>query len=193
VPGPRLYYRGDFPVASCPCDDRNLLFHVSRSHVEAGNDFAVRLFDGEVHSGDTVDVSGPFGEFVLHQDSLRPLLFLGCDTGFAPIKSVIEHALSIDVAPMLALYWAATRPDGHYLARQGRAWAGALDNFSFRTLDAGDAGTAAETVAGAVMTDLPDLCDRDIYVAGPPQFVSTLAARLREAGVSEDRMTLAEA
>jgi CDP-4-dehydro-6-deoxyglucose reductase len=183
IAGERAHYRGDFPVASCPCDDRNLLFHISRAHVEAGNAFAGRLFGGGVHAGDTVDVWGPFGEFVLKQESSRPLLFLCCDTGFAPVKSVIEHAMAVDTAPVIAVYWVATRPGGHYLAKQCRAWAESLDNFRFRALDAADADAAALAVAAAALADAPDAAAWDVYVAGARIFVDAVAARLHAAGL----------
>jgi CDP-4-dehydro-6-deoxyglucose reductase len=182
IAGDRAHYRGDFPVASCPCDDRNLLFHISRAHVEAGNAFAGRLFGGGVHAGDTVDVWGPFGDFVLKQESTRPLLFLCCDTGFAPVKSVIEHAMAVDIAPVMSLYWATTRPGGHYLAKQCRAWAESLDNFRFRALDAADADAAAHAVVAAALADAPDAAAWDAYVAGARGFVDAVGARLHAAG-----------
>jgi len=190
VAGERAHYRGDFPVASCPCDDRNLLFHVARTHVEAGNAFAARLFGGGVHAGDTVDVWGPFGDFVLRPESSRPLLFLCCGTGFAPVKSVIEHALSVDSAPAIALYWVATRPGGHYLANHCRAWAEALDNFRFRALDAADAdadaGAHAAAAAALAEDGKPAACD--VYVAGTRAFVDAAIARLHAGGVEPERI-----
>jgi CDP-4-dehydro-6-deoxyglucose reductase, E3 len=193
IAGDRAHYRGDFPVASCPCDDRNLLFHVSRTHVEMGNAFAGRLFAGGVHAGDTVDVWGPFGEFVLRQNSLRPLLFVCCDTGFAPVKSVIEHAMAVDMAPTMALYWVATRPGGQYLANQCRAWAASLDNFRFRALDAADANAAAQAAVSAALADLPDTAGWDAYLAGPGTFIDAAAASLRAAGLPMEQIVAAVA
>jgi len=182
IAGQHAHHRGDFPIASCPCDDRNLQFHVARAQAEAGNAFAANLFGGGVHAGDTVDVWGPFGDFVLRQESPRSLLFVCCDTGFAPVRGIIEHALSVDVAPAIGLVWAATRLGGHYLARQGRAWAESLDNFSFHPLEVADAeaaGVAAVTAARQVAADPQDW---DVYVAGPPGFVGAAAKSLAAAG-----------
>ena len=53
---------------------------------------AARLFGGAVKPGDAVTVWGPGGDFVLVEDP-HPLVFAACDTGFAPVKSLIEHAL----------------------------------------------------------------------------------------------------
>ncbi|MBI4998951.1 MAG: 2Fe-2S iron-sulfur cluster binding domain-containing protein [Rhodocyclales bacterium] len=180
--GGSVDFRGDYPVASCPCDDRNLLFHVTRDDVDAGDGFAARLFAGALHAGDAVDVWGPFGDFVLKTGSGRALAFLCCDAGFAPVKSLVEHALAIDAFPAIAVCWTATRPGGQYLANQCRAWAEALDGFAYLPVEATDAAAAGR--AGAeVLGALPDCAGRDVYVAGSEPFVAAAHAVLLAAGV----------
>ncbi len=115
-------------------------------------------------------------------DSPRPLVFVACDTGFAPIKSLIEHALSLDVAPSLSLFWLATRSDGHFQANQCRAWSEALDPFEYALFTDTDATAGAQQVVAAIRADLFDI-DCDFYVAGPDAFVTALGAALLEAGV----------
>ena len=44
---------------------------------------------------------------MLNEKSHRPLIFIACETGFAPIKSLIEHAMALDAAETLHLYWIA--------------------------------------------------------------------------------------
>jgi CDP-4-dehydro-6-deoxyglucose reductase len=166
------------PLASCPCDDRNLHFFVPR---EAGGGFARLLFDGELEPGMAINLWGPVGEFVLGE-STRPLVFAACDTGIAPIKSLIEHALSLDATPSLSLYWLATRADGHFMANQCRAWSEALDNFEYSALGASDAAQGARDLAAAVRADQFDV-DCAFYLAGPQPFVRALGQALVEAGV----------
>ena len=170
--------RATHPIASCPCDDRNLHFFVPR---DADSAFARLLFGGALAAGDPVNLWGPVGEFVL-ADSPRPLVFAACDTGFAPVKSLIEHALSLDVAPTLSLFWLATRSDGHFQANQCRAWSEALDAFEYTLFTDADAAAGARQLATAIRADLFDI-DCDFYVAGPQVFVATLCAALRDAGV----------
>jgi CDP-4-dehydro-6-deoxyglucose reductase len=170
--------RVTLPIASCPCDDRNLHFFVPR---EAGGAFVQMLFAGGLAPGEAINLRGPVGEFVLGEGS-RPLVFAACDTGFAPIKSLIEHALSLDASPSLSLYWLATRSDGHFMANQCRAWSEALDAFEYTALAAGDPVAGAREVAAAIRADQFDV-DCAFYLAGPAAFVGTLGQALLEAGV----------
>ncbi|MEW6163567.1 MAG: 2Fe-2S iron-sulfur cluster-binding protein [Pseudomonadota bacterium] len=179
VSGSTANFRGDYPIASCPCDDRNLLFHVRR---DADDGFAERLFAGALKANDAVSLFGPFGDFVLRKDSPNDAVFLACDTGFAPAKSLIEHAFAADVPGALRLIWAATRPDGHYLENQCRAWADALETFSYATLTAPDPGTAGAAAAARAIAD-EDIRQRDVYVSGPAAFVAAAAAALAKAGL----------
>ena len=166
------------PIASCPCDDRNLQFFIPR---DADDSLAVRLFGGAIKVGDSISVTGPVGEFVLGDGSL-PLVFAACDTGFAPVRSLIEHALSLDAAPSITLFWLATRPDGHFMANQCRAWSEALDPFEFALSTSADAAAGACQMAAAMRADLFDI-DCAFYIAGPQAFVATLQAELAAAAV----------
>lgn len=168
-----------YPVASCPCDDRNLHFFIERHPMDA---FARQLFADGIKPGDQVTVWGPSGDFVLADDSPRPLVFAACDAGFAPVKSLIEHALALDNAPSLSLFWLASKPDGHFLENQCRAWGEALDQFEYELLAEADVTFGAAQLARAMRADLFDI-ECDYYLAGPEAFVAALQAELRAAGV----------
>jgi CDP-4-dehydro-6-deoxyglucose reductase len=172
-----------YPVASCPCDDRNLHFFIQRHEHDP---LARQLFAGDIKVGDAVTVWGPYGEFIL-EEGHRPLVFAACDAGFAPVKSLIEHALALDAAPSLSLFWLSTQPDGHFLANQCRAWSEALDLFEYELLSDTDIAAGATRMARAIRTDLFDIAC-DFYVAGPELFVRTLDAELRAAGVPETQI-----
>jgi ferredoxin-NADP reductase len=144
------------------------------------------LFDGALKAGDSLTVWGPVGDFVL-ADSDRPLVFVACDTGFAPIKSLLEHAMAVDAVESLSLDWLATRPDGHYLANQCRAWAAAFDHFRYAAHVDPDPANGAWRMADAMAAALP-LAGSDVYVAGPAPFVAAITAALHAAGVPAPRL-----
>jgi CDP-4-dehydro-6-deoxyglucose reductase len=172
-----------YPVASCPCDDRNLHFHVARDPDDA---FAALLFAGAIKAGDPVGLRGPAGRFVL-AESDRPPAFVACDTGFAPIKSLIEHAMALEAAESMALGWLATRPDGHYLANQCRAWAEAFDRFHYVGATDPDPVAGATRLVQAMAAARP-LRDADVYVAGPAAFIEAAGRELVASGVPDSQI-----
>jgi CDP-4-dehydro-6-deoxyglucose reductase len=125
-------------------------FSCARDEADA---LARHLFARDVKPGEPITVLGPTGEFVL-ADGNRPLVFAACDGGFAPIKSLIEHALSLDAAPSLSLFWLATRSDGHFASNQCRAWSEALDQFEYELVTHADTWRGAQQIAQAMRADL---------------------------------------
>jgi CDP-4-dehydro-6-deoxyglucose reductase len=161
----------ELPIASCPCDDRNLLFHVRRM---PGNLFSDYIFN-RLKSNDVVEVEGPQGEFILHEKSPRPLYFIAFDAGFAPIKSLIEHAMSLDAAEAMHLYWIGSEAGNIYQPNVGRAWADALDDFHYSSQVAdydlrAVTGRRVETLRATlhgIVDEHPDVKLSDVYIAGP--------------------------
>ncbi len=117
------------PLASCPCDGRNLQWHVKRE----AHDFNQNFFSAE--PSQTVLITGPQGEFVLSENHRSALMFVVQNAHFAHAKSLIEHAISIDTAASFDLYWQADDENGHYFNNLCRSWQDALGNFSYHALD----------------------------------------------------------
>jgi CDP-4-dehydro-6-deoxyglucose reductase len=172
------------PLASCPCDERNLHFHVAR---EDRSPLAQRLFADRLRPGTPVNVRGPTGDFVLDAESSRPLVLIACDTGFAPIKSLLENAMAGELVETFDLYWLATRSDGHYLANQCRAWAAAFDNFTHHLLNGATPEDGAWPVVEAVVASRRELAQCDVFVAGPQDFVQPVVQGLAGAGALAGR------
>ena len=159
--------RVDLPIASCPCDDRNLHFHIADT---AG---AARALT-QLHLGDAVSVDGPKGDFTL-TESKRPVVFIAGDTGFAPIKSLAEHLMAVDETRPAHLYWLATA-NGHYMNNLCRSWTDALDAFRYTPINIGTDGHAAalERIVPAVLAQT----GTEVYVAGPAPLLAAARARL---------------
>jgi len=173
--------RASCPVASCPCDDRNLQFHVRR---RAGDAFAERVFEG-LAAAESVRIEGPRGSFVLDEESSRPLVFIAGDAGFAPIKSLIEHAMALEAAESLSLYWIASARSGHYLDNLCRSWSDALDDFHYVpfTLEQAWSPEAVERSLAQVLQRQPGLEGCDVYVAGPEALANAAEYLLLDRGL----------
>ncbi len=116
-----------YPIASCPCDDRNLEFHINSKN---NSNFSDELLNN-IKVGANIQLNGPYGRFQLPEDSQAPIVFLAIDNGFAPIKSLIEHAISLDYQGMISLYLVSTHDTQHYYHNLCRSWEDALDNFNY--------------------------------------------------------------
>jgi CDP-4-dehydro-6-deoxyglucose reductase len=178
-----------YALANCPCDDRNLQFHIARDPRDA---FARLLFGGQVSRGDTITVRGPYGDFVLERDGARPLIFIACDTGFAPVRSLIEHALAAETADCYSLYWLATRADGHYLGKECKSWASAFDRFEYQPLTDADASRGARRIAN-VLANGGGCSGGDVHIAGPAPFVDTVVATMRAHELAPARLAMTTA
>ncbi len=186
-------FTADLPIASCPCDDRNVLFHVRR---QTGNLFSDYVFDRlKVH--ESVEVEGPQGEFILHEKSPRALYFLAFDGGFAPIKSLIEHAMSLE-AEAIVLHWTGSHQDNIYMPNVARAWADALDNFHYiehvagfdlRAVSGNRLAHLQEQLTGMVNAD-KWLLEGDIYLAGPESAVAVAEQFFLELGLPKTRISI---
>lgn len=126
---------GFYPIASCPCDDMNLQFHIN---LDAADPVAAYL-DEEAKANDMLNLEGPVGSFVLNENSPHSLVFVAEGIGFASIKGLIEHAMALDVAERIYLFWIAADEEPPYLNNLCRAWNDALDNFDYVPLTAGAA------------------------------------------------------
>ncbi len=187
-----------YPIASCPCDDRNIQFHV---RLTQDDEFAQQL--ATLETNDVVQLTGPIGRFILDDSSQSPLLFLAFETGFAPIKSLIEHAMQLEIGNSIHLQWCAVNTSRHYMRNLVRSWADAFDNFSSTLLApdgletdqrsiGGSPELACASIAGACVEHAveqhTDLSDYDIHVAGPAPFPKLTLDRLRRLGVDKRQL-----
>lgn len=186
-------FAAELPIASCPCDDRNLLFHLRRL---PGNLFSDYVFE-RLKNNEVVEIEGPQGEFILHEKSSRPLYFFAFDGGFAPIKSVVEHAMSLE-AESIHLHWIGSNREHIYLPNIGRAWGDALDNFHYEQQIAGFdlrnvSGKHEERLVdqlNTIVASHQDLIQGDIYLAGPESAVAIAEQFFLGLGLPKTRVSV---
>lgn len=178
------------PIASCPCEERRLHFHVRRT---AGDRLSDYVF-GRLRVGEPVSVEGPVGDFVLREDSPRPLVFIAWGwEGFAPVKSVIEHALAQETAASIDLFWIGAAASDHYYPQLCRSWAEALDNFRYTPVVAGpglhgDVAPAVRNALAKSLSRLGPVASYDFYVAGDFAQVAASREYLSANGLPAERL-----
>src|SRR3954463_2139132 len=119
--------RRSFSMANAPHDDELLQLHVRRV---AGGQFTEHVFT-KMKERDILRFEGPLGTFFLREDSDKPIVFVASGTGFAPIKSIVEHALHIGVKREMVLYWGARTRADLYMFDLPMKWQAEHENFSF--------------------------------------------------------------
>jgi len=111
--------RRSFSLAGAPRQDGLLELHIRRV---PGNPFTDYVFE-ELQTGASLRILGPFGDFALRPPSGRQRVFLAGGTGFAPIKSFIEHLLqACGALENDWLYWGARHQEELYLHALACRW-----------------------------------------------------------------------
>jgi len=167
----------DLPVASCPCDDRNLLFHIHHDESNASENF---IRDG-LAKGDEIIVTGPHGKFLLNENSGRTQLYIAYGMGFAPIKSLIEHAMAIDENASMHLYWIIDKEEDLYLNNLCRSWNDALDDFHYHP-------TIGKDISQTIDVEQINLTECDVYVAGTEVQISKAKEWLYHHGLDKGQL-----
>lgn len=186
-------YTAELSIASCPCDDRNVLLHLRR---QPGNLFSDYVFE-RLKLNDNVELEGPQGEFILHEKSPRALYFIAFDDGFAPVKSLIEHAMSLSVES-INLHWIGSGPENIYLPNVVRAWHDALDNFHYIEHVAGydlrNVTARREESLKHLLDEIVDKDDRliqsDVYLAGSASCLNIAEQYFVEHGLPKTRISV---
>ncbi len=177
-----------YSLANAPHDDALLELHIR--HVPGG------LFTDQVFSTlkerDILRLKGPLGSFFIREDSDKPMIFIAGGTGFAPIKSMLEHAFAAHMDRDLVLYWGARARKDLYLAELPQQWLAERPNFSFiPVLSQAQPDDAWQGRTGfvheAVLADFPDLSGYQVYASGAPAMVdSARDSFVKTRGLPED-------
>jgi CDP-4-dehydro-6-deoxyglucose reductase len=177
----------NIPIASCPCDDMNIQFHIKR---DPDSELVSHFFD-KLQNNDNITIEGPSGRFILKEDSVRPILFIAFNEGFAPIKSLIEHAMTLEDAEFIHLFWIVSDNNKHYMHNVCRSWTDALDDFRYTPLkiDRQDNSGLLHDRFEQIAQTYAKLDEFDIYIAGTEQLTRQAVQFLKEAGVSEEQLT----
>ena len=168
----------ELSIASCPCDSLNLQFHIQ------AHDTQLFTRVHQLGSHDSVKLRGPFGSFMFDEHSTRPSVFIAYGTGFAPIKSLLEHTLSLERAQPVYLLWLAG-PHGHYMHNYCRALADALDNVHYMPLMSEGAG---QDVLAQTLDSIKHVNDFDVYLAAPGEVLVRAQDALTTRGIPASRI-----
>ncbi|QOJ24738.1 MAG: CDP-6-deoxy-delta-3,4-glucoseen reductase [Gammaproteobacteria bacterium] len=169
--------RRSFSLANAPHDDDLLQLHV-RNY--PGGAFTEHVF-AQMKVKDMLRFTGPLGSFFLRDaPDDTAVIFLASGTGFAPIKSILEHifyqANIRNEKRKIALYWGARTKADLYLMDLAESWQQLHDNFTFipvlsEPLASDNWQGRMGLVHEAVMQDHQSLEKYQVYACGVPAMV----------------------
>ena len=156
-----------FSLANAPHDDEFLQLHIRNI---VGGEFTQYVFE-TLKERDILRFKGPLGTFFLREETSKPILFVASGTGFAPIKSIIEHALHIGLKRTMHFYWGGRQLADLYMLDKAIDWE--KRGIKFTPVlsdpfppDAWQGRTGF--VHQAVLDDYGDLSGHEVYVCGAP-------------------------
>lgn len=179
--------RRSFSLANPPHDDEFLQLHIR--HVPDGH-FTDHVFN-RMKARDLLRFQGPYGTFFLREESDRPIVLMAGGTGFAPVKSILEHAFAQGDDRPMHLFWGVRREPDLYLHECALSWAREHSHFRYTPVlsevepaNAWDGATG--WVHGTVVQHYPDLSGHQVYASGPPPMIEAGHAAFREHGLPEE-------
>ena len=164
--------RRAYSMATAPHSDELLALHIR--HMPGGL-FTDQVF-GTLKEKDILRFEGPLGTFFLREDSQKPIVMLASGTGFAPIKAMIDHWAHQESTRPVTLYWGGRRPADLYMNALCEEWSKTLPNFLYipvisDALPEDNWTGRTGFVHKAVMQDLQNLFDYQVYACGAPIMV----------------------
>ena len=177
-----------FSLANPPHQDQVLEFHVR--HYDGGV-FSEYAFS-ELKNNALLRIEGPLGQFTLH-NSERPIIMIAGGTGFAPIKSVVEHTLEINDPRSIHIYWGARSKSDLYLDGITNEWAKKYPHITYtpvlsETDDIENWSGKTGYVHEAVLEDYHDLSDHDVYACGPPPMIDAIVNTFPEHHLKQENL-----
>ena len=190
-----IEYKGNrykYPVASCPCNGMDLEIHIRNSEL---NPFAMAIFENKIENREIININGPHGAFTLNEESKLPIVLICWDNGFAPVRSIVEHAFSIEKANPVHLYWGYPSIEGlPYFDNHARSWWAVMDDYTYTPISCEDGGVDENREVQDIVNNIYEhltleLIKRsNIYISAPNKMVALLVSRLVKDGVEDNNI-----
>lgn len=146
--------------------------------------------------GDTVDVSGPFGDFIVRKND-RDKVFIGGGVGMAPLRSMIHAELSKEKTPELHFYYGARSIKDLFYQEEFDDlmkkhsqfhWNVALSQPKDSDDWTGSIGFIHEIVHEEFIRNNSNAKHCDYYLCGPPLMLESVTDMLNKAGVDKQNI-----
>ncbi len=168
-----------YSLASPPSQPRTLLLLLSASEQGIGPNY---LFTKK--TGETISFGGPKGNFCLHDDGPRNILFVATGTGIAPFRSMLFSLFEQPITKTVTLFWGLRSEKDIYYQQELDALARQHSNFSYHIV----LSRAQKNWSGAkgrvtqLVENLSVVDDLAVYVCGNKRMVIEVTDIVRQKG-----------
>jgi ferredoxin-NADP reductase len=175
-----------FSIASSPCEEdlvvttrmRNTVFKQTLSNLPIGS---------------RVQIEGPMGSFILHNNSAKPAVFLAGGIGIAPFLSILTYAAGEELRHSIVLFHANRSLRGAAFLDNLRKLERLNPRFrfvpTFTRMPSNNGSWKGKTgyiSSEMLLTEVAITRGPIYYIAGPPTMVAAMRRTLGEVGVDED-------
>lgn len=172
-----------FTVSASP-SEQPLISFTTKFAPEKSSSFKAKL--QTLKPGDSMEYTGPFGDFVLPKDESLPLVFVGGGIGVTPFRSIIKYLADTEQKRDIQMIYAAN-------SLEEIAFNDLFETNTKLTLILSNplADWAGETgrLDGSRILDLTQHNDKTLfYLSGPEPMIEALVTDLTEKGLHETRI-----
>ncbi len=148
-----------------------------------------------LRTGDTIEVSGPFGNFFAN-DTDREMVLIGGGVGMAPLRAIVVDQLDRQALNRTISFWYGARGIiDLYYEKEMENLAQKFDNFSWHVALSdpapeddwsGDKGFIHDVVYRRYLENHPSPAECEYYLCGPPLMIEAVRSMLKTLGVADD-------
>jgi len=189
-----------YSMANCPAEKGLVMLNIRIALPPPGLQCPPGIASSYLYSlkpGDTITVSGPYGEFFIKETD-REMVYIGGGAGMAPMRSHLFHLFKTLRTGRRVSYWYGGRSFRElFYVEEFRALEKEFPNFSFHIGLSepqpedqwdGPVGFIHQVVLEHYLKDHPDPDEIEYYLCGPPMMLEAVANMLYNLGVEKEQI-----
>jgi Na+-transporting NADH:ubiquinone oxidoreductase subunit F len=193
-----------YSMANHPAEGNCVMLNVRIATAPRGMDVPPGIASSYIFNlkaGDTVMVSGPYGEFFM-KDTDREIVFVGGGAGMAPMRSHIFDLFHTQKTTRKVSFWYGARSKREIFYEEDfRAIEREFDNFTFNIALSepqpednwtGYVGFIHQVLLDNFLDRHSDPTEIEYYLCGPPMMLSAVNRMLYDLGVEEEMIAFDE-
>ena len=180
-----------YSIANADAVNHKIELHIKR--VEGGL-FSEHLFN-DLKQNQLFRIYGPLGTFFLREND-SPLIFMCTGTGFAPVKSMVEHLIDRKTKRQIYIYWGGRLSQDLY-SNLPQQWSNGNTNIEFIPVLSREQNDSPELqkltltegkyIQHKIVENHNDLERFDVYACGSEQMIHDAKKLLIKHGLSSEK------